>query len=181
MEAGLLRRSGGADEERRLRHRHDPGRPDPGGRRPVRQAVRARIGLLPAALGLAGCASIHSFEAARELNPASVVALSGSFGSTWDKRRPATGGDNTWHNERVLVPDAQVNIRIKLDPSTDLNLDPLPPGVGGGLSFHFRPQEEAVPGVTFSPSVSYLVLPPQDVWSAELPLAFSWRAGPRWV
>lgn len=141
--------------------------------------VAALVGALWLAAGAAGCASIHSYDAPRDINP-SRISLSLSAGTTFDERDRDGDGrldDERFERERVLVPDAKLNVRIRLNEVLSLALDPLPPAAGAGIAGRWAPENDWAPTVTLAPMVNYLVFPKQDVWSLEVPLAFSRRIG----
>ena len=145
-----------------------------------------RAALAIAALALAGCESIHSYDATRELSPFTLVSVSGSVGTTFDKRDRdgdghIAGPKDDFKREKVLVPDARAEIRLKANPYVTLTFDPLPPAIGAGLVLHYPSPGEGAPSITFAPTVSYLVFPPQDVTEVEAPLALSWRMSKRWL
>lgn len=144
--------------------------------------------LLPiaAAALLGGCASIHSYDAAREINPVRTMSLSGSVGTTFDTRdrdgdRRVDSNADRWKQERVLIPDARLNILIPANDVLSIALDPLPPAVGGGLVAQYRPDVEGLPRITLAPTFAWLVFPAQNVWAVDVPLAFSWKLSPHWV
>lgn len=147
----------------------------------------ARAALLAGAAWLGGCASIHSYDAPRDINPAKTLSVSSSVGTTFDKRdRNGDGvvkdqGVDRFRQEKVLVPDAKLNIRIRLNPVLAIALDPLPPAAGGGLVGRWVPENDWAPTLTIAPTVNYLVFPFQNCWSAEVPVALSRRIGNHWV
>lgn len=139
--------------------------------------------------GAQGCASIHSYDAPRDINPAKTISLSSSVGATFDKRNrhPEPDGvapsldDERFKHERVLVPDAKLNLRIKMNEVLSLAIDPLPPAAGIGVVGRWVPENEWAPTLTVSPMVNYLVFPRQDVWSLEVPVALSKKIGNHFV
>lgn len=138
--------------------------------------------LAAVALAMSGCASIHTYDAARDINPARTLAVSGSVGTTFDDRdRTGDKQRDGWRRERVLVPDAKLLIQIPLNEVLSIALDPLPPAIGGGLVAKYRPEIEWAPTVTISPTIGRLVFPPQDIFIVDVPLAFSYRAGVHWI
>lgn len=131
-----------------------------------------------------GCASIHSYDAPRDINPAKTLSVSSSVGATFDKRDRHEDGsldDEKFKHERVLVPDAKLNVRIKLNEVLALAIDPLPPAAGIGLVGRWAPENEWAPTLTVSPMVNYLVFPQQDVYSIEVPVALSRKIGNHFV
>jgi hypothetical protein len=152
--------------------------------------VTFRLGALLLTLVAAqGCASIHSYDAPRDINPAKTISLSSSVGATFDKRNrhlepdgeTPSLDDEKWKHERVLVPDAKLNVRIKLNEVLSLALDPLPPAAGAGIVGRWVPENDWAPTLTVGPMVNYLVFPQQDVWSIEVPVALSKRIGNHFV
>ncbi len=134
------------------------------------------------ALALQGCAAVHSYDAPRDLNPARTLSYSSSVGTTVvDRDRNGDLENDGWRQEKVLVPDAKVNIRIRMNDWAAIAVDPLPPGVGGGMVFRHVIETRGSPTITLAPVVNYLVYPNQGVWSAEVPLAFSRKLGDHWV
>lgn len=132
-----------------------------------------------------GCASIHSYDAPRDINP-SKLSLSTSVGTTFDRRDRNGDGDlddrnDGWKRERVLVPDAKLNLRIRLNEVLSLAIDPLPPTAGAGIVGRWVPEVPYAPTITIAPMASYLVFPRQDIWSVEVPLALSKRIGNHFV
>ena len=133
---------------------------------------------------LTGCASIHSYDAAREINPVRTVSLSGSVGATFDERdRNGDGKVDGIRQERVLVPDARLNVLVPVNDALALAFDPLPPAVGGGIVAQIKPEEEGVPRITLAPTIGFLVYPqqPHNVYSIDVPLALSWKISPHLV
>lgn len=154
--------------------------------------LRIPVALLVVA-ALEGCASIHSYDAPRDINPAKTLSISSSVGATFDKRdrqvdegvgtekKPETLNGEKFERERVLVPDAKLNLRIKLNEVLSLAIDPLPPAAGVGIVGRWVPEDGWSPTITISPMVNYLVFPQQDVWSLEVPLALSRKIGNHFV
>lgn len=139
---------------------------------------------LCAALALEGCASIHSYDAPRDINPAKTLSVSSSVGATLDKRDRNDNGKidhERFERERVLVPDAKLNLRIKMNEVLSVAIDPLPPAAGFGLVGRWVPEVAHAPTITLAPMVNYLVFPAQEVWSLEVPLAVSKRLGHHFV
>jgi hypothetical protein len=137
-----------------------------------------------AAAATQGCAAIHSYDAPRDINPAKTLSISSSVGATFDKRDRNENekvDDERWKNERVLVPDAKLNLRIKMNEVLSLAIDPLPPAAGVGIVGRWVPENEWAPTLTISPMVNYLVFPQQDVWSLEVPAALSRKFGRHFV
>lgn len=133
-------------------------------------------------LVFSGCAAVHSYDAPRDINPARTLSYSGSVGTTIvDRDRNGDEKVDGWRQEKVLVPDAKVNIRIRTNEWMSIALDPLPPGIGGGVVFRHVIETEGSPTVTLAPVINYLVYPNQGVWSAEVPLALSRKLGDHWV
>ena len=150
--------------------------------------MRLALAVVVALASLAGgCASIHSYDAPRDINPARTLSLSSSVGTTFDKRDRngdelvEDKGPDRFKQEKVLVPDAKLNIRIKLNPVLALALDPLPPAAGVGLVGRWVPENDWAPTLTIAPVVNYMVFPYQECWSAEVPAALSRRIGNHWV
>lgn len=142
-----------------------------------------RLALAAFAALASGCASVHSYDAPRDINP-SKISISTSVGTTFDRRDRNGDGeieDDRWKRERVLVPDAKLNLRIRLNEVLSLAIDPLPPAAGGGVVGRWVPEVPYAPTVTLAPMVNYLVFPHQDVWSFEVPLALSRRIGNHFV
>lgn len=142
---------------------------------------------LAVAAAVQGCAAIHSYDAPRDINPAKTLSISSSVGATLDKRDRDRDGeidDERFERERVLVPDAKLNLRIKLNEVLALAIDPLPPAAGVGVVGRWVPEVGWAPTLTVSPMVNYLVFP-QDknkgVWSLEVPVALSKRLGKHFV
>ena len=130
----------------------------------------------------AGCASVHSYDAPRDLNPAKTLSISSSVGGTLvDRDRRGDTRTDGWRQEKVLVPDAKVNIRVKLTDWAQIALDPLPPAIGGGFVFRWVGESEGSPTLTLAPVMNYLVFPEQHVYSTEVPLALSRRFGLHWI
>lgn len=141
-----------------------------------------RLELAGLCLLLGGCASIHTYDAARDLNPASIVSVSTSVGTTVDERDRNGDGvvnpkDHGFKQEKVFVPDAKADVRVKLNDIASIVVDPLPPAIGGGMVFHWVIPAQGAPALTLAPTISYLVFPRQNVYSVEVPLALSRKFG----
>jgi len=136
------------------------------------------------AVTLQGCAAIHSYDAPRDINPAKTLSISSSVGATFDKRdrdEDLSLDDEKFKRERVLVPDAKLNLRIKMNEVLSLAIDPLPPAAGIGVVGRWVPEVGWAPTLTIAPMVNYLVFPQQDVWSLEVPVAVSRKLGNHFV
>ena len=152
--------------------------------------MRFAAGLVALALG-SGCAAVNSYDAPRDINP-SKISLTSSVGVTWDKRDRNEDGsveDEKFKRERTLVPDAKLNLRIKLNEVLALAIDPLPPAAGVGLVGRWVPEVGWAPTLTIAPMANYLVFPAQKCWSVEVPAALSKKvsdhlviyAGPKYL
>lgn len=142
------------------------------------------VAALVVALAAQGCAAIHSYDAPRDINPAKTLSISSSVGATFDKRdrnNDESIEDERFKRERVLVPDAKLNLRIKLNQVLSLAIDPLPPAAGVGIVGRWVPEDGWAPTLTIAPMVNYLIFPQQDVWSLEVPLALSRKIGNHFV
>lgn len=149
----------------------------------MRRSLVAALAFLAAA-ATQGCASIHSYDAPRDINPAKTISISSSVGATFDKRdrdEDLKIDDERFKRERVLVPDAKLNLRIKLNDVLSLAIDPLPPAAGIGIVGRWVPENDWAPTLTIGPMVNYLVFPQQDVWSLEVPAAVSRKLGRHFV
>lgn len=138
--------------------------------------------LAAAAFASSGCAAVHSYDAPRDINPARTLSISSSVGTTLDDRdRDGDGINDGWRQEKVLVPDAKLNVRVNLNRTMAVAIDPLPPGIGGGFVFRHVLESEGAPTFTLAPVMNYLVFPEQHVFSVEVPLALSRKFGRHFV
>lgn len=144
--------------------------------------MRLPLAAALAFVSTAGCASVHSYDAPRDINPAKTLSVSSSVGGTIvDRDRNGDDRTDGWRQEKVLVPDAKVNIRVRMNDWMQLALDPLPPAIGGGVVFRYVTEAEGSPTLTLAPVMNYLVFPEQHVYSTEVPLALSRKFGRHWV
>jgi hypothetical protein len=142
---------------------------------------RFAVAIAAAASLSSGCASIHTYDAAHEINP-SKLAVSATVGTTFDNRdRNGDKKVDGYKQERVLVPDARLLVRFPLNQVVTLTFDPLPPAIGGGFEAKYHTDLSWAPTLTFSPTLSYEVFPAQGVWTADVPLSVSYKAGDHFV
>jgi hypothetical protein len=126
-------------------------------------------------LAATGCTSIHSYNAAKDLNP-KAISVSGSLGTGLAIRdRNGDGQVDGLMREKVLVPDAKANVRFKLNDFLELGVDPLPPSIGTSLNWRYYTSDRRDMSLSFEPTVNYLVWPFQRVWSVEVPVTLAKR------